>query len=125
MRKRLGDGRHLLVEAKGLADLDVPRKDERAARWAVDASVASGVPWAYVRVDEQPFRAAESALTTVRQLLDLVHARRRERALVELEGDRPHGPGRPCPSTCRGSRTARAWSASTRSCAAVGTDPGA
>jgi type III restriction enzyme len=87
---RLTGGEHLLVETKGLADLDVPHKDERAARWAVDASIASGVRWTYVRVDEEPFRAHEAALTTASGLVDLVHARRREQVLAEL--DRPSEP---------------------------------
>ncbi len=82
---RLAGGEHLLVETKGLADLDVPHKDERAARWAVDASIASGVRWTYLRVDEEPFRAYERALTTASGLVDLVHARRREQVLAELD----------------------------------------
>ena len=86
---RLLDGTHLLVETKGLADLDVPHKDERAARWAVDASVASGVRWSYLRVDEEPFRAHERALTTVSGLVELVHARLREAVLTDLERPGP------------------------------------
>jgi type III restriction enzyme len=82
---RLAGGEHLLVETKGLADLDVPHKDERAARWAVDASVASGVRWTYLRVDETPFRAHVGALTTAAALVDLVHARTREAVLAELD----------------------------------------
>jgi type III restriction enzyme len=82
---RLEDGQHLLVETKGLADLDVPHKDERAARWAVDASVASGTRWTYLRVDEGPFRQHETSLRTAAELVDLVHARRREIALRGLE----------------------------------------
>lgn len=82
---RLDNGSHLLMETKGLADLDVPHKDERAARWAVDASVASGIRWTYVRVDEEPFRAYERSLTTAAGLLELVHARRRAQVLSEIE----------------------------------------
>lgn len=82
---RLAGGEHLLVETKGLADLDVPHKDERAARWAVDASVASGGRWTYLRVDETPFRTHEGELTTAAELVDLVHARTREAVLAELD----------------------------------------
>jgi type III restriction enzyme len=75
---RLSSGEHLLVEAKGLADLDVPHKDERATRWAVDATVASGVRWRYLRVDQELFDAHVTRLRTMQQLVDLVYARRRE-----------------------------------------------
>ena len=75
----------LLIETKGLADLDVPHKDERAARWAVDATIASGVRWSYLRVDEEPFRQHEAQLKSARDLLDMVRARRREQALADLD----------------------------------------
>ena len=87
---RLEDGQHLLVETKGLADLDVPHKDERAARWAVDASVASGTRWSYLRVDEAPFRQHERGLSAASELVELVHARRREAALSELDERQVH-----------------------------------
>jgi len=82
---RLSGGAHLLVETKGLADLDVPHKDERATRWSVDATVASGVRWNYLRVDEEPFRAHETSLTTAGALVDMVYARIRERVLAEVD----------------------------------------
>lgn len=82
---RLGSGRHLLFETKGLADLDVPHKDERAARWAVDATIASGVRWTYARVDEAPFRAHESQLSTADDLLRMVEARTREQVLTSID----------------------------------------
>lgn len=82
---RLDSGRHLLVETKGLADLDVPHKDERAATWAVDASVNSGVPWSYLRVDEQPFRRHEASLSSATALVELVQARQREQELAGLD----------------------------------------
>jgi type III restriction enzyme len=83
---RLSSGEHLLVEAKGLADLDVPHKDERATRWAVDATVATGVRWRYLRVDQELFDAHVTRLRTMQQLVDLVYARRREDYLAT----RPH-----------------------------------
>jgi type III restriction enzyme len=86
---RLNDGAHLLVETKGLADLDVPHKDERATRWAVDATIASGVRWRYLRVDEEPFRAHEASLSTAQALVDLVYARKRERLLADIDTGRP------------------------------------
>lgn len=87
---RLDFGDHLLLETKGLADLDVPHKDERAARWAVDACIASRVRWTYARVDEAPFREHEGALTSVAGLVDLARARTRSQVLGSL--DRPLGP---------------------------------
>lgn len=81
---RLASGACLLVETKGLADLDVPHKDERAAAWAVDATVASGVPWSYLRVDEDPFRKHEAGLQTASDLVGLVSSLVRSRALAGL-----------------------------------------
>ena len=74
---RLRSGACLVVETKGLADLDVPHKDERASRWAVDATVASGVRWSYLRVDEELFNRYVSSLGTMRQLVDTVYEQRR------------------------------------------------
>jgi hypothetical protein len=53
---RLSGGDHVVVETKGLADVDVPHKDERASRWALDATAASGVRWSYLRVDRRSGR---------------------------------------------------------------------
>ncbi len=75
---RLVTGEHLVVETKGLADLDVPRKDERAARWAVDASIVSGSRWRYLRVDQEVFDAHVARLTSVQGLVDLVAELRRQ-----------------------------------------------
>jgi len=49
----LNDGTHLVLEAKGLVDVDVPRKDARAQRWASEASAATGIKWRYFRIDEE------------------------------------------------------------------------
>nr|MBA2528615.1 hypothetical protein [Euzebyales bacterium] len=78
---RLTSGEHLVVETKGLADLDVPRKDERATRWAVDASITSGVRWWYLRVDEEPFVEQVARLRSMRGLVDLVYELRRQEYL--------------------------------------------
>lgn len=80
---RLVSGDHLLVETKGRADLDVPHKDERAARWAVDASAATGVRWSFLRVDEELFDRHESAWSSAEQLVSAVYAARAERLLAE------------------------------------------
>ncbi len=80
---RLTDGSHAVIETKGLADLDVPHKDRRAHLWAVDATVATGTRWRYLRVDEDVFDRHRSGLRTMAQLLDLTFARRREAELAE------------------------------------------
>lgn len=85
---RLGDGRHLLIETKGLVDLDVPHKDVRAARWAADASILSGTPWTYLRVDEEPFMRSLPGLRSMEGLLDLVNMRQREALLKTLPSGR-------------------------------------
>ncbi len=75
---RLDNGEHLVVETKGLADLDVPHKDERATRWAVDASISSGVRWRYLRVDEEVYDEHVSRLSSMRSLVELVYELRRQ-----------------------------------------------
>ena len=75
---RLGSGEHLVVETKGLADLDVPHKDERATRWTVDATIASGTRWRYLRVDQAPFERHAAQLSSMGQLIDLVYELRRQ-----------------------------------------------
>jgi len=80
---RLGTGEHLVVETKGRADLDVPRKDERATRWAVDATVASGTRWRYLRVDQEVFDEHAARLTSMHALVDLVYEMRRQEYLVD------------------------------------------
>ncbi|HZI96880.1 MAG TPA: DEAD/DEAH box helicase family protein [Actinomycetales bacterium] len=79
---RLTTGEHLVVETKGLADLDVPRKDERAVRWAVDASIVSGRRWRYLRVDQEVFDAHVTRLTSMQALVDLVAEVRRQAYLA-------------------------------------------
>lgn len=81
----LTDGGHLLVEAKGLVDLDVPAKDRRAAAWAVDATITSGTTWRYLRVDQEPFEEHRGSLSSMHALEDLMRARTREEYLRRSE----------------------------------------
>jgi Uncharacterized protein conserved in bacteria len=85
---RLTSGQHLVVETKGLADLDVPHKDTRAARWAVDASVISGTRWSYLRVDQEVFEDHAARLRSMAQVIDLVYEARRQRYLSGMPVDR-------------------------------------
>lgn len=75
---RMVDGAHLVLETKGLVDLDVPAKDARAQRWATEASAAAGVAWRYHRVDEAIFDSYADQVGSLGGLLDVVGARTRE-----------------------------------------------
>lgn len=89
---RLTSGSCMIVETKGLVDLDVPRKDARAVRWASDASATSGVRWSYLRVDEDLFNRHTAELQTLRQLVDLVVEARRQDYLQSLPTPRRRTP---------------------------------
>ena len=78
------DGHHFVLETKGIVDVEVPRKDERARRWAADATSASGVRWRYERIDQDLFEAYAAEVGTIGGLLDVVAARRRAAALAAL-----------------------------------------
>ncbi|MGH3622151.1 MAG: DEAD/DEAH box helicase family protein, partial [Sciscionella sp.] len=81
---RLGTGNCMVIETKGRTDPDVPHKDNRANRWAVDATVASGIRWSYVRVDEELFDRYAASLGELQQLVDLVYETRRQEYLRSL-----------------------------------------
>lgn len=85
---RMVDGIHLVLETKGLVDLDVPAKDARAQRWATEASAAAGVVWRYHRVDEEVFDSYAGRLGSLGGLLDVVRARAREALLAGLPAPR-------------------------------------
>lgn len=80
---RLSDDACVLAETKGLVDPSVPLKDERAARWAADASAVAGTDWTYLRIDQDPFDTHVASLTTFRQLVDLIYETRRTAYLSE------------------------------------------
>lgn len=80
---RLIGGEHAVVETKGFADLDVPRKDARARAWVVDATVTSGVRWSYLRVDQEIFDRREARLGTFHQLVEVVYEARRNAYIRE------------------------------------------
>ena len=44
-----------VVETKGLETLEVPRKDQRMARWCEDATALTGHEWRYVKISEALF----------------------------------------------------------------------
>jgi type III restriction enzyme len=58
---RLADSSHMVIETKGLEDLDVAHKDARARRWCRDATELSGVNWDYLKVPQGKFDAYTGA----------------------------------------------------------------
>ena len=52
---RLQDDSCLIVETKGLEDIEVARKDKRAQKWCRDASRLSGRDWSYLKVKQVDF----------------------------------------------------------------------
>lgn len=64
---RLDDETHMVVETKGLEDVEVTRKDQRAHRWCQHASRLTGHDWHYLKVPQAVFTATPA--TTFDQLL--------------------------------------------------------
>jgi type III restriction enzyme len=58
---RLVDGTHMVIETKGLEDLDVAHKDSRARRWCRDATELAGADWSYAKVPQAKFDAYTGA----------------------------------------------------------------
>ncbi|MDQ3572069.1 MAG: DEAD/DEAH box helicase family protein [Actinomycetota bacterium] len=54
---RLVDDSCLVIETKGLEDIEVAHKDLRARRWCRDAASLSGRDWAYEKVRQRVFEA--------------------------------------------------------------------
>lgn len=50
-------GEFYFVETKGLVDIDVPRKDERAKKWCEDLTKLTGKKWSFIRVNQQLFES--------------------------------------------------------------------
>ena len=51
------NGEFYFVETKGLVDIDVKRKDERAKRWCKDLTKITGKKWNFIRVDQKLFES--------------------------------------------------------------------
>lgn len=83
------DGDHYLVETKGLVDVAVPAKDLRAAQWCLDATMATGVRWSYLRVDQDLFQRHAAAVATFHDLAAAVRAVRRAQRLSALPRSQP------------------------------------
>jgi type III restriction enzyme len=68
---RLKDDSCLVVETKGLEDIEVARKDKRARKWCRDAARLSGREWSYVKVRQADFeRFSGDSVKKLRQFLE-------------------------------------------------------
>jgi|SRR6516165_6117617 type III restriction enzyme len=66
---KLSDNRMVVVETKGVADLDVPLKMQRLRQWCEDINrVQADVTYDFVFVDQESFE--EYKPTSFRQLMD-------------------------------------------------------
>ena len=50
------DSEHLIIETKGMVDVDVKYKDKRAKQWCEDATNLTGQKWLFYRVNLEEFR---------------------------------------------------------------------
>jgi len=51
------EGRHFLIETKGLEDINVANKDRAARLWCQNASALTTTPWSYLKVRQQEFQS--------------------------------------------------------------------
>ena len=66
----LNNGERLVIETKGIEDVDVKHKDKRAELWCEDASRLTGEVWRYCRVDQEDFEKYK--YKTVSELVDSI-----------------------------------------------------
>jgi type III restriction enzyme len=53
------DGKHHLIETKGLEDINVASKDRAALLWCENATARTGTPWDYVKVRQTEFNSLQ------------------------------------------------------------------
>jgi len=64
-------GTHWLLETKGREDLDVARKDARAAQWCIDVTTLTGCAWRYRKIPQRDFeRIKAQSLAELMGVLD-------------------------------------------------------
>ena len=51
----IGEGERLIIETKGLEDVEVEHKDNRIEQWCKDATGLSGSMWSFIRVNQEEF----------------------------------------------------------------------
>jgi type III restriction enzyme len=54
------DGKHHLVETKGLEDVNVVNKDRAAQRWCDNTTLLTGKPWAFLKVLQTEFNQIQA-----------------------------------------------------------------
>jgi type III restriction enzyme len=57
-----------IIETKGLEDIEVKRKDERARLWCEDMSKLTKTKWEHIRIDQKFFEAHE--FSSIYELLE-------------------------------------------------------
>ena len=53
------DGKHHLIETKGLEDVNVAYKDRAARMWCENASMLTGVSWTYLKVRQVDYNSLQ------------------------------------------------------------------
>jgi len=56
------DGKHHLIETKGLEDVNVANKDRAAHLWAGNATTLTKTPWGYLKVRQGEFSRLEPSV---------------------------------------------------------------
>jgi len=62
---------YYLLETKGLIDLEVPHKDNRAQQWCKDASDLTGDKWTYYRIDQDNFE--KHRFNSLKELISIIN----------------------------------------------------
>jgi hypothetical protein len=56
------DGASYLVETKGMEDVNVASKDRAAQLWCENATLLTGKPWGYLKVQEKEYKQLQPSL---------------------------------------------------------------
>jgi type III restriction enzyme len=57
-----GDRTNYLIETKGLEDVNVASKDRAASLWCENATLLTGKPWQYLKVQQAEYNSLQPAL---------------------------------------------------------------
>ncbi len=68
----LDDETHYLIETKGLEDVNVTLKANRAEEWCQDATRLTGIQWKFYMIKEDLFRGNRGRIATFNDLITLV-----------------------------------------------------
>ncbi len=70
----LDDETHYLIETKGLEDINVARKDQRAKEWCGDATRLTGIEWKFYRLNQDLFNRNIGKILSFRDLIKLMES---------------------------------------------------